>query len=201
MPHQHDAHQHSGWDEHGCRDWSDVVEGRRGERRGDEEPDTAARREQAHRGGVPAGGVAGVAPGRRVEHRDAESGEQQHGEHQRVRRHQPREPGSRPGQRDPQRGEPRQPPPVGQHAEDQLRHRAAQGRGEREAGRLHVAEVLVQHEEGHRGGDQALIEVVDCVGSRPQPHVPPRGVRAARRGAGRRIHRITVAVGTPGDFR
>ncbi len=50
----------------------------------------------------------------RVEHRDADAGQQEQREHQRVAGRQAGQPGADPGQADAERSQPRQPVPVGE---------------------------------------------------------------------------------------
>ena len=82
-----------------------------------------------------------------------------------------------PGQADPGPGHPARVPSVGDDAEDRLRERAAERGRQREPGGGDVTVVPVEDEVGHDRRHQALVEVVDRVRERPQPHAPPGGLR------------------------
>lgn len=167
---QHVAHEDRGWDEQRRSLQPQRVQCGSNEGGGDEEADTAAGGEVAHRGRAASRGEPGVAPGWGVEHGHPEPGAQQEGEYERIGGGEPGQPGDRSGDADPERCEPRQPVPVSEDAHGQLWQRAAKRRRQRKTRRGEVAVTAVEDEERHRRRDQPLVEVVDSVGTGPHPH-------------------------------
>jgi hypothetical protein len=141
--------------------------------RGETESGAAAGGEVAHRGRAVLCRLAGIPPCRRMEHGNAESGEDQQREHRSVRVKQPGAAGADTSQQDSKRCHPPQRTAVGDQADQQLRDGTADRRGQRQAGRGGIAVVALQDEERDRRGHDALIQVVDGVCGEPDPHPLP----------------------------
>ena len=187
---QHEAHQQAGRDEERGRAQAPGVEHRRGQRRAEEEPDATRRRRSSSsrwRSGRPRRARRGPRAGgtSRPRGRRAAAAATRRRSCARRRRARTRSPPAR------ARAATARASACGPRSSPikQLRDRAADRRRQRQPGGGGVAEVPLQHEVRHRGGHEALVEVVDGVRGRPDAHAranwrslaAPRAATAASR--------------------
>ncbi len=175
VPEQDEGHQDGGRDEERRRAHSHRDEERGRQHRSQEEADTAAGGEDAHRGRAVPGSLPGRLAGGRVEHRHAQAGQQDQQPDRRVGPDQTGQAQADPGDGQSGGGEPAEPVAVHGDADEGLGDRTAQGRREGESRGGDIAVAAVQHEVRDAGGDEALVQVVHGVRGAPHPHPAPGG--------------------------